>query len=322
MPSAISPKAPFQTAVLFLVFNRPDTTARVFEAIRKAKPPRLYVAADGPRNNKEGEGEKVQKVREIATAVDWPCEVRTLFRNENLGCKYAPSSAISWFFEHEEEGIILEDDCLPHPDFFPYCESLLPYYRNNESIFAITGNNFQNGNWRGHGSYYFSKYCHIWGWASWRRAWKYFDLNLSFWTEWSKSEDIKEKLPYKSERKFWLNKFEKVSYQESDIWDYQWTASVWYHGGLTATPNVNLVSNIGFGPDSTHTKSSTSPYANLKTYKIGEISHPGTISQNIESDTFTFLYHFEGRRLKFPLCIYTITRKTLGRIRRKLNGLI
>ncbi len=120
--------APLKTAVLFLVFNRPDTTAQVFDAIRKARPPRLYVAADGPRANREGEAEKVAKVREIATAVDWPCEVRTLFRDANLGCKRAVSGALDWFFGEEEAGMVLEDDCLPHPDFFRFCDALLERY--------------------------------------------------------------------------------------------------------------------------------------------------------------------------------------------------
>lgn len=159
-------KKPLKTAVLFLVFNRPETTKTVFEAIRKAKPKRLYIAADGPRKHREGENEKVSSVRQIVTYVDWPCDVKTLFRDENLGCKSAVSGAITWFFNHEEEGIILEDDCLPHPDFFPFCESLLKRYANDERIWVITGNNFQNGIQRGEASYYFSRYNHVWGWAS------------------------------------------------------------------------------------------------------------------------------------------------------------
>ena len=155
-----------ETPVLFLVFNRPDTTAQVFEAIRQAKPPRLYVASDGAREDKEGELEKVKQVREIVSQVDWNCEVKTLFRDKNLGCKIAVSSAIDWFFEQEEMGIILEDDCLPHPTFFRFCQELLERYRDDERIGMISGNNFQFGRKCTDYSYYFSMYSHIWGWAS------------------------------------------------------------------------------------------------------------------------------------------------------------
>ena len=159
-------KKSLKTAVLFLVFNRPVTTMQVFEKIRQIKPQRLYVASDGPREGYNGEIEKVAKVREIATKVDWPCELRTLFRDNNLGCKKGVSTAITWFFEHEEQGIILEDDCVPHLDFFTYCENLLNFYSEEKKISVITGDNFQNGKWHGDGSYYFSKSNHYWGWAS------------------------------------------------------------------------------------------------------------------------------------------------------------
>ena len=168
------------TAVLFMVFNRPNTTSKVFEEIKKARPPRLYVAADGPRKDKDGEEKKVLKVREIATAVDWPCEVKTLFREKNLGCKSQTSSAITWFFKNEEQGIILEDDSLPHIDFFYFCEFLLDYYHDNKKILTIAGCNFQDGNKRGDASYYFSKYFQCWGWAGWRRSWSYYDGEISF----------------------------------------------------------------------------------------------------------------------------------------------
>lgn len=276
------------TPILFLIFNRPDTTSRVFDEIRKAKPKRLYVAADGPRANKEGESARVEKVREIATNVDWPCEVKTLFRKENFGCKIAVSSAITWFFEHEEEGIILEDDCVPHPDFFTFCASLLDYHRNNEQVFMISGNNFQNGRWRGDASYYFSKYAHIWGWATWRRAWKQYDRDLTFWSEWKTTEDYRAKLPSASERKYWEGIFDQVKTNKIDTWDYQLVASIWYNGGLTATPNVNLVSNIGFGEDATHTKDDQSIFYNKAVERIGNILHPSLIKRNKSADKYQF----------------------------------
>jgi len=162
-----------RTAVLFVVFNRLNTTKQVFAAIRKAKPYRLYVAADGPRVAKSGEVAKVKAVRDyVRENIDWDCEVKTLFRENNLGCKYAVSSAVDWFFENEEMGIILEDDCLPHPDFFDFCAKLLECHVHDDRVSVVTGNNFQNGIKRGGFAYYFSKYSHCWGWASWRRAWQ------------------------------------------------------------------------------------------------------------------------------------------------------
>ncbi len=255
MTRTLTPSGPCSTAILFLVFNRPETTARVFEAIRTAKPPRLYVAADGPRAKRKGEASTVAKVRQIATAVDWPCEVKTLFRDENLGCKRSVSEAITWFFDNEEQGIVLEDDCLPHPDFFGWCETLLNRYAHDDRVWVITGNNFQHGIRRGEASYYFSRYNHVWGWASWRRAWQKSDMAIAFWPEWKKSESWKASWDDGVARAYWEKIFERTYRAEIDTWDYSWTASVWYHGGLTATPNVNLVSNIGFGKDPQHIQS-------------------------------------------------------------------
>jgi hypothetical protein len=321
MTSTFTPPAPLQTAVLFLVFNRPDTTAQVFEAIRKAKPPRLYVAADGPRANRDGEAERVARVREIATAVDWPCEVKTLFREENLGCKYAVSGGITWFFEHEEQGIILEDDCLPHPDFFGFCETLLEHYASDERVAVVTGNNFQNGRKRGDASYYFSKYNHCWGWASWRRAWQQYQGDLPFWPEWSQSADWHEKTPDPVERHYWNKIFKRVRAGQLDSWACPWTASVWFHGGLTATPNVNLVSNIGFGPDSTHTANSNDTNANRKTIPLGGIIHPSDVKRDKPADLFTFDHHYGGRKQRFPLNVLRLPIRAVRFAYRRLKGL-
>ena len=316
---AFEPPAPLQTAVLFLVFNRPDTTAQVFDAIRKARPPRFYVAADGPRANREGEAERVATVREIATAVDWPCEVKTLFREENLGCKSGVSGGITWFFDHEEQGIILEDDCLPHLDFFPFCETLLNRYADDERVSVITGNNFQDGRHRGDASYYFSKYNHCWGWATWRRAWQYYQGDLSFWPQWRTSADWPRLTPDPVERAYWGRIFERVRARAIDSWAYPWTGCVWYQGGLTATPNVNLVSNIGFGVDSTHTASASSPLANMATVAIGAIEHPAAVVQDAEADRYVFDHTFGGRSLRFPYSLLRLPRRMAGFAYRRLK---
>ena len=258
--------------------------------------------------------------RSIATAVDWPCELRTLFRDVNLGCKEAVSEAITWFFDQEEEGIVLEDDCLPHNDFFYFSEVLLRRYKDNLCVSVITGNNFQNGVTRGDGSYYFSKYNHCWGWASWRRSWRHYQGDLPFWPEWSASVDWQKKTPDPVERHYWWRIFERVSAGGIDSWGYPWTASTWYHGGLTATPNVNLVSNIGFGPDSTHTASPDSPLAAKATGAIGELAHPSVVEQDLQADRYTFDHAFGGESLRFPACVFRFPRRVFGALYRLLKS--
>jgi hypothetical protein len=319
MTDTFTPPTPLQTAVLFLVFNRPDTTAQVFAAIRQAKPPRLYVAADGAREWYEGEADKVAKVREIATTVDWPCEVKTLFREENLGCKTAVSGAITWFFEHEEQGIILEDDCVPHPDFFCFCNELLNYYADDERVSVITGNNFQNGRRRGDAAYYFSKYPHCWGWATWRRVWELYRGNIPFWSEWKTSADWRKKNVNKHEWQYWNGIFDRVHAGKIDSWAYPWAASLWYHGGLTATPNVNLVSNIGFGSESTHTTSTDSPLAAMATKAIGELRHPFMIVQDFTADRYVFNYHFGGKKLSWLRLLKRVFNKEYRRFKIWVN---
>lgn len=310
---------PLSNAVLFLIFNRPDTTAKVFEAIRRARPPRLYVAADGARDGKQGEIDRVESARSIATAIDWPCELKTLFRDKNLGCKSAVGEAITWFFEHEEQGIILEDDCLPHADFFRFTEVVLDRYRDDERVSVVTGDNFQNGMHRGSASYYFSKYNHCWGWASWRRAWRHYQSDMPFWPEWSQSADWRDKMPDPVERRYWAKIFRRVHAGEIDTWDYPWTASLWFRGGLTATPNVNLVSNIGFGPGSTHTASAESPLSAMAIGAIGELRHPMAVEQDVQADRYTFDHAFGGEALCFPASVLRLPRRVARSLYRRLK---
>jgi len=304
-------KNSLKTAVLFLIFNRPYTTTHVFEKIRQIKPQRLYVASDGPRKGYDEEIEKIIKAREIATKVDWPCEVKTLFRDKNLGCKRGVSTAITWFFEHEEQGIILEDDCVPHLDFFAFCENLLEHHAKDKRVSIISGNNFQNGQWRGDTSYYFSKYNHIWGWATWRRAWNDYQGDIKFWPKWKNSKDWLSHTPDKVERKYWQKIFDYVYAGKMDSWAYPWTASIWYNGGLTATPNVNLVSNIGFGKDATHTIFENDKNANVSTQEIGEIIYPVEIKQDIKADRYNFDNFFDGLNKRFPHNLFRLPKRII-----------
>jgi hypothetical protein len=276
-----------QKPVLFLVFNRPDHTARAFEAIRAARPPRLYVAADGARGDRPEEAEACAEVRRIATAVDWDCEVRTLFRTANLGCGRAVSEAIDWFFGMEEEGIVLEDDCIAGPDFFPFCDALLERFRDDTRVWAITGNNFQDGRQRGDGSYYFSKYVHVWGWASWRRAWDQFRLDIPFWPNWRRSAAFRAQAGCPAEQRYWTGQFDRVWDNQIDSWAYPWMATTWYHGGLTATPNANLVTNIGIGPLATHTVA-PKDRDGLPVAPLGPLVHPSAVERDVVADEFVF----------------------------------
>ena len=275
----------FSTPVLFILFNRPDTTRRVFEAIRQVKPSRLYIAADGPRENKPGEDLKVHAVREYAMSnIDWGCEVKTLFREKNLGCKLGVSCAIDWFFENEEEGIILEDDTLPDVSFFPFCAQLLEKYRQDERVMMISGDNFQRGGKTCSYSYYFSKYCHIWGWASWRRAWKHYDVNMRFWPELREKASLLGILD-KKEYVYWSKYFDDIFSGRVDTWDVQLVFSCFIQKAVAISPAVNLVSNIGFGPAAVHTKKESASLSGLRTRSMEfPLKHPPYMFQNKEAD--------------------------------------
>jgi hypothetical protein len=247
------------TAVLFIIFNRPENTQQVFDAIKKAKPTRLYIAADGPRRDILGEDQICEEVRKIATDIDWDCQVRTLFREENLGCGKGPCTAITWFFEHETEGIILEDDCLPSPSFFSFCSELLEHYRYDTRIMEIGGNNLEEPHLRNKEySFGFSNQIYIWGWATWRRAWKLHDFDMSHYDEVYKKRYLDSSYKSIYERDFYQYVFGKM-YEGDErtnsrtIWDYQWQFACKINSGLTIVPNKNLVSNLGFGINATNT---------------------------------------------------------------------
>jgi len=281
------------TAVLFLVFNRPDTTELVFDVIRAAKPPKLYIAADGPRTDKSGEAENVELVRSIVTNVDWECEVKTLFRNENLGCKNAVSGAINWFFENEDMGIILEDDCLPDVTFFRFCEELLEYYQYDQRIGMISGNNFQSGKSINNHSYYFSKFSHIWGWATWRDRWiNTYDVDMKKWPYIRNNNYLNNIVSYKKEADFWSNVFEFVYCGKVDTWDYQWAFANLIEGRLNIMPKVNMITNIGFNENATHTVID-SDIANMERNSINfPINHPIGIFRSYSADKSTYDKYF------------------------------
>jgi hypothetical protein len=284
---SFEPTSPLRTPVLLVIFNRPDTTKLVFDAIRKAKPTRLYIAADGPRPHVATDEKKCREAREIRNQVDWNCTVKTLFQERNLNCGKGPSSAFTWFFEHEEEGIILEDDCLPSQSFFWYCQELLERYRNDKRVMHIGGNNFLNG-WKKDKdySYYFSRSGHIWGWATWRRAWDAYDYSIRLYEKLKSEHYFDSFFSSPLERIYRLRKFDKtINEKQVDWWDYQWDFARYSNSGLAIVPNVNLVKNLGFGEDATHTQNKNSKVAHLEANDISfPLSHPPFMIQDFESD--------------------------------------
>ncbi len=259
------------TPVLLIIFNRPKITQLVFDAIKQQKPKQLFVAADGPRQDKKEDIEKCRATRKIIEQVDWNCDLKTLYRDENIGCGYGPSKGISWFFEHVEEGIILEDDCLPSPSFFTYCTELLCLYKTNEDIYMINGFN-SLGRWNDQNQSYFKTHISAsWGWATWKRAWGKFEYNIDGW----KIQENKAKILNALGKQKYFNQFGKdfdhiVKHNPSDIWDVQWLYARLFNNGMTLNPALNLVSNIGFGLDSTHTISTTTILANSPIYKLSK----------------------------------------------------
>lgn len=244
------------------------------------------VIADGPRS--EQEREKCERTRQVIETVDWDCEVWRNYSETNLGCKRRISSGLDWVFENYEEAIILEDDCLPNHSFFRFCSDLLERYRHDERISCISGNNFQFGRQRGNYSYYFSCFTHIWGWATWRRAWKNYDVGIKLWPELKSTSWLFGILGNKAYVNYWVDIFDKVYSGEIDTWDYQWLFTNWAQNGLTIIPQENLVSNIGFGKDATHPTSRENRSLNIPHGDIDfPLNHPPYVIREYEADIFT-----------------------------------
>lgn len=277
-----------KTPVVFFIFKRPEQTFRVFQAIRQAKPARLYLVADGPRN--DAENLVCRATRAIVENIDWACEVKQDFSETNLGVRNRIISGLDWVFEQEEHAIILEDDCLPHPSFFRYCEELLSYYNDDQRVMHISGDNFLQGRQASAESYYFSKYAHIWGWATWRRAWSLYHT----WDTYSPELDFRI-FKTRSEREMWAGLLAEMRSQRmSYTWDYQWALVCITYKALCIMPKSNLVSNIGFGQDATHTKQ-VSWYANLPLASIEfPLMHPPKKQWNIKADQITAKYFFNA----------------------------
>lgn len=297
-----------QTPILFIVFNRIDTAQQVFETIRKARPCKLYIACDGPRKYKAGEELACQRTRDLASQVDWPCKVKTLFLDKNLGPSLGPYTFIKWFFRHEEQGIILEHDCLPHPDFFPYCEELLEKYKDNQYIGAISGPNFVPDP-ESLSSYTFTIYNHIWGWATWRRTIDKYTLDLSNISKTELNVMLKRNFPSFKERLYWKTIFRQIRKKEIPTWDYYLTFCLWFNNLLAISPTKNLVANIGFGEGAVNTIDKNSPLANRPTSQIMPLTHNNMIFPNREEELKYFKRFIMENKGEFYLYLKIFFKK-------------
>lgn len=283
----------FSTPILLVAFNRPDYVQAQIEILRQVKPQKLYVSTDGARSSKPGEAAQVQEVQNCLKDIDWPCEVKKRFLKENAGCRAAVSSAIDWFFSHESEGIILEDDCQADASFFYFCQELLNKYRHQSEIMHISGTSFLPASIM-KTSYTFNHHPLCWGWATWRRAWKKYDVEMKDWPEKKKHHFLDQPFLNNQSQAYWSSIFDLMYEKKVDTWDYQWAYAVWKHQGLCLYPQHNMVKNVGFDFRATHTKLSffsfTSPPVTATDFPL---RHPQKVGENLDVD-LRLQQFFEG----------------------------
>ena len=279
--------------VLLTCWKRPEKVLKVIEALKVISPKKIYVSCDGPNINILGNREKVEETKKVILEnINWDCNLSTKFFTENNGCRIAMTKAINWFFNYEMEGIIIEDDCIPSEEFFVFFLELLKRYRFNNEIWSISGTNFQDGQWRGDGSYYFSKYFQCWGWATWRDRWQNMDSDLDGWKEY-KENTFNNTFFNNKEKRYWSNIFNTLLYENKpDSWAYRWAFTCFKNQGLTIIPNKNLVQNIGFDTEATNTAFNLN---NLKIEKgLIPLIHPNYILRDEIADNYTFKNHFDN----------------------------
>lgn len=299
----------FDTPILFIVFNRPDTTKVVFECIRKLRPTKLFVAADGPRKGHPTDAEDCRLTREVVSNINWPCEVRILFREKNLGCRVAPPQAVSWFFQNVDRGIVIEDDCVPEQSFFYFCKELLLKFENNEKVMHISGNNYQrnNKNFNNSRSYYFSQIPQMWGWASWKRAWQFYDIDMKDWPRYRDAKKIFNIFIDNTAVGVMFTELLERYYNGKNSWDGQWIFAIFKNNGICINPNLNLVKNIGFDDRATHTKNEDGEFSQIATNRVSfPLIHPDKIGVDRAADDYTYKNQFSvnknlATKIKFLL---------------------
>ncbi|MEO1590172.1 MAG: glycosyltransferase family 2 protein [Cyanobacteria bacterium J06632_22] len=276
---------PFSTPIVFLIYKRPALAARVFALIRQIQPTTLLVVADGPKRNEDAAA--CAKTRAVIDQVDWDCRVLRHYSETNLGCAQRVSSGLDWAFGQVDTAIVLEDDCVPDASFFPFCQILLQRYRDDQRIMAIAGSNYQFGRRRTHDSYYFSRYNHCWGWATWRRAWQHFDFEMRLWPTVRDQDWLYDMLQSRAASRVWATAFQRTYDGVYDSWAYRWTLSCWLQSGLSILPNVNLVSNVGFEGAGTHNRR-RNIMADMATQSLTlPLQHPPYVIRDARADDFT-----------------------------------
>jgi hypothetical protein len=282
-----------QTAVAFFIFNRPTLTEQVFEAIAAARPARLLVVGDGPRSDHPEDAELVTKARRVIDRVDWPCEVFTCYSERNLGCKQRVATGLDWVFSQVPEAIILEDDTVPDETFFPYCEHLLVRYRDDERVHMVSGFTMFEPGEATTDSYYFSRCYHVWGWASWARAWSHYDLHMRRWPEVRDTSWLEDLLGGPTEARIEREIFDLTYAGRVTTWDFQWVFSSWLSGGLSVIPGANLITNIGYGPLATNESNADHPFARAPRYPMQfPLRHPDEVDvlRTADAAEWRFVY--------------------------------
>ena len=280
-------KKMFDIPILFIIFNRLDTTQRVFDMIKSIQPQRLYVACDGARPERVGEAAACSQTQNIINQIDWDCELFTYFLDENIGSSQGPYTFIKWFFAHETKGIVLEHDCLPHPDFFGFCRTMLNKYEHDLTIGTIAGTNF-NAKDTDSSSYYLSAYNHLWGWATWKRTIDLYDIALSNYTEAKLPAVLDLYFDRHAERFYWKTIFWQIKRKQIQTWDYHLTFACWFNRLYAVVPTRNLISNIGFGAGAIHTVDTNSPMANVPTHSILPLQELPMLKVNKIAETAYF----------------------------------
>lgn len=249
----------YNIPILFVIFKRKDVSLRAFAQIKKVRPARLYIACDGARPNVEGEAEMVEATRKaILDAIDWDCDVHTNFQTSNLGCGKGVFTAINWLFEHEERGIIIEDDCIMRDSFFPFVEEMLERYADDMRVGMVCGANYAPGA-DIPDSYVFSRYKSCHGWATWRRAWAFMDLDMT-WRGTAYDDSVVKNMGYKSKDvRYWRYRLKAIDLNDVSAWDWQWYFTLAANSMLAICPKYTLTSNIGFGEVATHTAQKNIP---------------------------------------------------------------
>lgn len=309
----------FTTPVLLITFNRPDYVRQVLTEIRKQQPAQLFVCQDGAREGNLLDAERIQEVRNVINElVDWPCILHTLYQEKNLGCGPGPAAGISWFFEHVEYGIILEDDAVPHPDFFEYAATLLDKYKDDDTIRAIGSMNVDTQKW-GAGSYYFSMMNrNLCAWGTWRRAWQAFDLRLLDISKCRMQRTLRKYGCTMIEREYWCDRLEEIHKDgcKGASWDMQFLMSIWLRDGKGIIPNVNLSSNIGTVGEATHQMEAGNIIDNVPTFPILPLVHPTSGEIQYEADRQFHYRYFEPGKQNWSrwLTMYNILNRRIKKL--------